>query len=53
MDDLDHRNLSVKLNLWHLQDDAPGMVFWHPRGYALYRVLEDYVRRKMRRACFS
>ena len=53
MDDLDHRNLGVKLNLWHLQDDAPGMVFWHPRGYALYRVLEDYVRRKMRRAGYA
>jgi len=53
MDDLDHRNLGVKLNLWHLQEDAPGMVFWHPRGYALYRVLEDYVRRKMRRAGYA
>jgi len=38
MDDLDHRNLGVKLKLWHLQEDAPGMVFWHPRGYAVYRV---------------
>ena len=53
MDDLDHRNLGVKLNLWHLQEDAPGMVFWHPRGYAVYRVLEDYVRRKMRRAGYA
>ena len=48
MDDLDHRNLGVKLKLWHLQEDSPGMVFWHPRGYAVYRVLEDYVRRKRR-----
>ncbi len=32
MDDLDHRNLGVKLELWHLQEDALGMVFWHPRG---------------------
>src|SRR5919107_592119 len=37
----------------HLQEDAPGMVFWHPRGYALYRVLEDYLRRKMRRAGYA
>jgi hypothetical protein len=43
----------VKLKLWHLQEDAPGMVFWHPRGYAVYRVLEDYVRRKMRRAGYA
>jgi hypothetical protein len=32
MDDLDHRNLGVKLKLWHLEEDAPGMVFWHPAG---------------------
>ena len=53
MDDLDHRNLGVQLKLWHLQEDAPGMVFWHPRGYAVYRVLEDYLRRKMRRAGYA
>jgi threonyl-tRNA synthetase len=53
MDDLDHRNLAVKLKLWHLQEDAPGMVFWHPRGYAVYRVLEDYLRCKMRRAGYA
>ena len=50
MDDLDHRSLGVQLDLWHIQDDAPGMIFWHPRGYAVYRALEDYVRGKMRRA---
>ncbi|WP_249159149.1 hypothetical protein [Bradyrhizobium jicamae] len=53
MDDLDHRHLGVQFKLWHLQDDAPGMVFWHPRGYAVYRVLEDYVRGKMRRAGYE
>jgi threonyl-tRNA synthetase len=49
MDDLDHRSLGTRLDLWHIQEDAPGMVFWHPRGHTLYRVLEDYIRRKMRR----
>ncbi len=49
MDDLDHRSLGSRLDLWHIQDDAPGMVFWHPRGYVIYRVLEDYIRGKMRR----
>lgn len=49
MDDLDHRSLGTRLDLWHIQEDAPGMVFWHPRGNVLYRVLEDYIRRKMRR----
>ncbi len=53
MDDLDHRSLGNRLNLWHIQDDAPGMVFWHPRGYAVYRVLEDYIRGKMRRLGYS
>ncbi|WP_340116174.1 threonine--tRNA ligase [Pelagibius sp. 7325] len=49
MDDFDHRSLGARLDLFHLEEDAPGMVFWHPRGYALYRVLEDYIRRHMRR----
>ena len=53
MDDLDHRNLGVQLKLWHLQEDAPGMVFWHPRGHAIYRVLEDYLRHKMRGAGYA
>jgi len=53
MDDLDHRNLGTRLDLWHIQEDAPGMVFWHPRGHTLYRVLEDYVRGKMRRLGYA
>src|SRR5262249_61486012 len=39
--------------LWQLQEAAPGMVFWDPRGYAVYRVLEDYIRHKMRRAGYA
>jgi threonyl-tRNA synthetase len=42
---LDHRNLGSKLDLFHFQDEAPGMVFWHPRGFALYRLLEEAARR--------
>jgi threonyl-tRNA synthetase len=53
MDELDHRSLGSRLNLWHIQDDAPGMVFWHPRGYAIYRVLEDYIRTRMRRLGYA
>jgi threonyl-tRNA synthetase len=53
MDDLDHRSLGSRLELYHLQDDAPGMVFWHPRGYAVYRVLEDYIRKRMHRLGFA
>ena len=44
MDDFDHRSLGSRLDLFHIQDDAPGMVFWHPRGHAIYRVLEDHIR---------
>ncbi|MEN3976555.1 threonine--tRNA ligase [Emcibacter sp. SYSU 3D8] len=53
MDDLDHRSLGSRLELFHQQDDAPGMVFWHPHGYAVYRVLEDYIRRRMRRLGYA
>lgn len=52
MDDIDHRVLGNKLDLFHQQEEGPGMVFWHPRGWELYRVLEDYVRARMRRAGF-
>jgi threonyl-tRNA synthetase len=53
MDNLDHRSLGSRLDLWHIQEDAPGMVFWHPRGYALCRVLEDYIRTRMRRLGYA
>jgi threonyl-tRNA synthetase len=53
MDALDHRSLGAKLDLWHIQDDAPGMVFWHPRGHAIYRALEDFIRCKMRRLGYA
>jgi threonyl-tRNA synthetase len=47
MFDDDHRKLGKRLGLFHFQDEAPGMVFWHPRGWALYRALEEAVRRRM------
>ncbi|HEY1812864.1 MAG TPA: threonine--tRNA ligase [Kofleriaceae bacterium] len=40
----DHRALASRLDLCHFQDEAPGMVFWHPRGWTLYRLLEDAAR---------
>jgi threonyl-tRNA synthetase len=45
----DHRLLGQRLDLFHMQEEAPGMVFWHPRGFAVYRALEDAVRRRVRR----
>ena len=52
MDLHDHRALGNRLDLFHQQEEGPGQVFWHPRGYALYRVVEDYIRRRMARAGF-
>ena len=40
----DHRKLGKFLDLFHLQDDAPGMVFWHPKGWALWQEIEQYLR---------
>lgn len=45
----DHRRLGRDLKLFHLQEDAAGSVFWHPRGYELFRVIEDYIRSKLKR----
>jgi threonyl-tRNA synthetase len=41
----DHRKLGKQLDLFHLQDDAPGMVFWHPKGWQLWQQVEQYMRR--------
>jgi len=43
----DHRKLARKLGLLHFQEEAPGMVFWHDRGWTLYRIIEDYIRRRL------
>ena len=43
----DHRKLAKEMDLFHLQEEATGQVFWHPNGWTLYRALENYVRRKI------
>ncbi len=43
----DHRKLGKQLNLFHMQEEAPGMVFWHPEGWSLYQTIENYMRRKL------
>ena len=43
---VDHRALGARLDLFHMQEEAAGMVFWHPRGFVLYRLLEEAVRRQ-------
>ncbi len=46
----DHRKIGKELDLFHFQDEAAGSVFWHPKGWTLYRVLENYVRRRLDKA---
>ena len=43
----DHRKLAKKQDLFHFQEEAPGMVFWHPNGWAIYKVVEHYISAKM------
>jgi threonyl-tRNA synthetase len=43
----DHRKLGRQLDLFHVQDDAPGMVFWHPKGWTIWQQVEQYMRRKL------
>jgi threonyl-tRNA synthetase len=41
----DHRKIAKDLDLFHIQHEAPGMVFWHPRGWRVYQVLQQYIRK--------
>src|SRR3546814_21020160 len=43
----DHRKIGAEMDLFHLQQEAQGSVFWHPKGYMLWRQLEQYMRRKL------
>ena len=43
----DHRKLGKEMKLFHFQEEAPGMVFWHPNGWTIYRLLQDYIRNKL------
>ncbi len=45
----DHRRLAKQLDLFHLQEEAPGMVFWHPRGWQIYLQVAEYMRQLLRR----
>ncbi|MGR3514115.1 MAG: threonine--tRNA ligase [Paracoccaceae bacterium] len=44
----DHRRLGREMDLFHMQEEAPGQVFWHPNGWTIYTSLQDYMRRKQR-----
>jgi len=45
----DHRKLGREMNLFHMQEEAPGQVFWHPNGWKVYTTLQDYMRRQQER----
>ena len=45
----DHRKVGKKLDLFHMQEEAPGMVFWHPKGWSVYQAIEQYMRSKQRK----
>jgi threonyl-tRNA synthetase len=49
----DHRKLGREMDLFHFQEEAPGSVFWHPKGWALFQALENYIRRRQAAAGFQ
>lgn len=44
----DHRKLAKKYDLFHMQEEAPGMVFWHPKGWTIFKIIENYIRDKIK-----
>ena len=49
----DHRKLGQKFDLFHFQEEAPGMVFWHPKGWTIFRLLENFIREKQLKAGYE
>jgi len=49
----DHRKLAKQLDLFHQQEEAPGMVFWHPRGWAIWQSVEQYVRKVYKKSGYQ
>jgi threonyl-tRNA synthetase len=49
----DHRRLGKQLGLFHMQEEAPGMVFWHPKGWSLWQVVEQYMRQVYRHSGYQ
>ncbi|MFD1216362.1 MULTISPECIES: threonine--tRNA ligase [Microbulbifer] len=49
----DHRKLAKKFDLFHIQEEAPGMVFWHPNGWTIYSTVEQYMRQRQRACGYS
>ncbi|WP_347262555.1 threonine--tRNA ligase [Rudaea sp.] len=49
----DHRKLGKQLDLFHMQEEAPGLVFWHPKGWSIWQVVEQYMRRVYRESGYQ
>ncbi len=49
----DHRKLGREMDLFHLQEEAMGSVFWHPKGYSVWQALEQYIRRRVQKAGYQ
>src|SRR6516162_1668566 len=49
----DHRKLGREMDLFHFQDEAPGSVFWHPKGWTIFQTLESYIRRRQDHAGYA
>lgn len=49
----DHRKIGKALDLFHLEEEAPGMVYWHPNGWTIYQEIEQYIRRKIKKAGYN
>lgn len=45
----DHRKIAKKMDLFHIQEEAPGMIFWHDKGWTIFQILEQYVRCKLKK----
>jgi len=52
-EEVDHRKLGKEMDLFHFQEEAPGMVFWHPKGWTVYTQLQHYVRERQKQAGYK
>ena len=52
-EEVDHRKLGKEMDLFHFQEEAPGMVFWHPKGWTVYTQLQHYVRERQKQAGYQ
>ena len=49
----DHRKIGKEMELFHMQEEAPGMVFWHPNGWRIYQILQSYMQKELERGGYS